>query len=96
MARIRWFGNEFEATPLELLESGDWLMKPTGHGPRHTPDTPHIKVKPHEIIELNGLEVAQVTEAESLAALEKAMAVERETLPHPATLLKGVKTIKDQ
>lgn len=94
MARIRWFGHEFEAKPLELLENGDWLMEASGHGPRHVPGA-HIKVKPHEIIELVGPEIAQISEAESRAALESAMAEERKTLPPVETLLKGVKTIKD-
>lgn len=88
MARVQWGGSSFYATPVERLPNGDWKMTAQEHGPRFTVGT-EIHVKQTEIVSMDAAEMPDV--AASAAALEKGMAVERETLPSVQEVLQAAK-----
>lgn len=78
MARIHWHGTVYSATPIEQLPNGDWLMTANDHGPRFTVGTT-IQVKTADIESMDAAETPDPHG--SLAAVEKAMAEERKTIP---------------
>lgn len=91
MARIRWHGTEFTATPIQDNGDGTWRMRAEAHTARTVPGT-EITVKQGEIVEMAAAEIGppEVIQAagrmlrqndESFARMEAAMAAERETLP---------------
>lgn len=94
MARIRWHGTEFTATPIKDNGDGTWRMRAEAHTARTVPGT-EITVKQGEIVEMAAAEVPTNVTSKSYAAakvgdfdaflaadaLEAAMAAERETLP---------------
>lgn len=95
MARIRWHNQEFTADPIRQLPNGNWLMRSKQHGARFTVGS-EIEVKQSEVMEMAAAEMPP-SEAESMAALELAMAEERKTLPTPAELIaKAPKTVVRQ
>lgn len=85
MARVRWHGTEFYADPVRQLPNGNWLMIAKQHGPRFTIGT-EIEVMQAEVVEMAAAETPP-SYAESIAALELAMAEERKALPSPQELI---------
>lgn len=84
MALIRWHGTIYSAAPVKQLPNGDWLMTANEHGPRFTVGTT-IQVKQDDIENMDAAEMPD--QFGSLAALEKALAEERKTLPSVRELL---------
>lgn len=84
MARVRWFGTEFIADPIEERPDGSWLMRSREHTGRLSVGTEFV-AKPKEIIEMAAAEIPPP--AISMAALEAAMAEERKLLPSPQSLI---------
>lgn len=102
MARVRFAGTEIAVDVIEKTPDGDYFVRARQHGPRTSIGT-LIRVKRSEFTELkptedpgtpqfaaveieNGI-VDKVAEVASQAALDKAMAEERKTLPSPADLI---------
>lgn len=85
MASIRWGGSVYSAEPIEQLPNGNWRMKALEHGPRFSVGT-ILEMKQNEIIEIAAAEMPP-DPAASAAALERAMAEERKTLPSVGELL---------
>lgn len=86
---VRAFGSQFLAAPIKKLASGDWLMTSLAHTARSAPGTT-ILVKEGEILNPQNLTAPvapNVIGDAGLAAVEKAMAQERENLPTPAELI---------
>lgn len=95
MARVRWFGTEFTATPVEQLPNGDWRMMAREHTGRTAPGT-IVVVKQTEIVPgTMSADDAAPDPAAGLAALDAAMAKEREALPSPAELIKRAVGVPD-
>lgn len=90
MARIRWQGAEYTATPLRQLDNGNWRMKVRQHGPRFSAGS-EIEVKPAEIVEMGA---AEAPADDGRAALEAAMAEERKNLPSVQELLAAAREEK--
>lgn len=89
MAIVQWHGSNFAATPIKQFDNGDWLMRADTHTARCSPGT-EIRVALNEIIELGDLTLpppAPPPGDRGAAALEAAMAAERETLPSVKELL---------
>jgi hypothetical protein len=85
MARIRWQGSTFNATPKEQLPNGDWLMVATDHGARFVPgDT--IRVQQQEIIDMGSApEPTPATIDASRAALETMTSMPSARSKRPST-----------
>lgn len=89
MPRIKAFGRTFNAKLIADMGNGVYRMEATEHTARTAPGT---------IITVNKTEVVDWGETGSasengLAAVDKAMAEERKTLPPVTTLLKGAEKI---
>lgn len=88
--QVRMFGTTFPAAPVKQLPSGDWQMMALAHTGRTAPGTT-IFVKESEVLDPQNLTAAspspETIGAAGLAAVEKAMAEERKTLPTPAELI---------
>jgi hypothetical protein len=93
MATVSWHGSTFAAEPIEKLANGNWKMKARAHGPRFSLGT-IIEVRPNEVVTMDEAETPPDPKA-GLAALETAMAAERDTLPSVASLLADAKTTSD-
>jgi len=85
MARVRLWGAEFSAEPIADNGDGTFTMRAMEHTARASAGTT-IRVKKGEIVSMAAAETPP-SPNESAAALDKAMAAERETLPKPAELL---------
>src|SRR5712671_1079484 len=88
MARIRIFGQEMVATPIEQLDKDTWLMRAEQHTARTTVGTV-IKVKRAEVIEMAAAEFPASNEGEKT---DRAMAEERKTLPSPEQVIETART----
>lgn len=91
MARVRLFGQSFNATPVRQLANGNWIMTAHAHTARCTPGS-EIEVHPDEVIEMAAAETPATDDSQ--AQLEAAMAEERKTLTPVAELLKRGADIK--
>lgn len=94
MARVRVFGQSFNATPVigsdgnpKMTPDGNWIMTAHAHTARCVPGS-EIEVHPDEVIEMAAAETPETEVADSQAQLEAAMAEERKTLTPVAELLK--------
>jgi hypothetical protein len=76
MARVRLFGTEFNADPIEEREGG-WLMRSRAHTHRTAVGTVFFAAT-HEIVEMAA---AEKPASAGAADIEAAMAQEREMLP---------------
>jgi len=92
MARIRWHGAEYTATPVRQLPNGTWIMQVHQHGPRFTAGS-EIAVKPNEILEMAAAETPDA--GDSAKALEAAMAAERKAMPSVESLIAKAKEEKN-
>lgn len=89
MARVRWFGTEFFATPIRQLPNGDWLMRSAEHGARFSTGT-ELLVRQNEIVELAAAELPpEETAKKSAEPLQAAMDAEREQLPSVQSLVEA-------
>ncbi len=85
MARIRWHGAEYTCKPVRQVSDTVWRFKMRDHGPRWAAGS-EIEVAQNDIVEMAAAELPIVRDA-SLAALDAAMAAERQTLPTVQELL---------
>lgn len=85
MARVRLFGQEFNADLVKDNGDGTWQAISREHTGRSAPGTT-ITVSQSEIVEAAAAELPP-SPAASQSALDAAMAKERETLPSPADLI---------
>lgn len=85
MARIRWHGQDYTAEPVRQINDTTWRFKMRDHGPRWHAGA-EIDVPQNDIIEMAAAETPMIRDA-GQAALDAAMAAERETLPTVQELL---------
>ncbi len=89
MAVVRFHGQTFTADPVQQTAAGDWLMRSREHTGRLSAGSMFL-VKPEEIVEMTVAEtpLGPIDRSKGLAALEKAMAAELESMPRAADLIK--------